>query len=69
MSEIMSQYKEEYYAVKKEMHALQEDIQTLHDQQFSVKQELRSIIANNDDSLDVWTYLAKIRDHVTAVSG
>lgn len=32
MAEIMGEYKGEYYAVKKEMIALQEDIQNLHDQ-------------------------------------
>jgi hypothetical protein len=32
MGEIMGEYKEEYYCVKKEMSALQEDIQALHDQ-------------------------------------
>jgi hypothetical protein len=50
------------------MTKLQEDYQALVDEQFSAKQELRSILTIPDDSIDIWTLLANLRDRINVIA-
>lgn len=49
------------------MTKLQEDYQAATDEQFSVKQELRNILAIADDSIDIWILLANVRDRMNVI--
>lgn len=66
--EIMEQFKDEYYSVKKDLTKALEQIQTNKDEDMAVCEELRNTIGVTAKNTNKWELIASVRSKYKAAS-